>query len=173
MTQPPEIMVALSETNVADLFSLRQQNGESINDIVTRLLKPSTTGKEDSPKQAISPHAKKAHRYVCSVLGEPIIYGETLPAVFGNVIDEIHKLDPEVLERLANRRISYVRSIISKDRNGVHFKSPHLEVAKSQSGWWFSKSVSQEQVTRMLKELCIVSGLESGVDIRLKDTHRN
>ncbi|AXX97328.1 hypothetical protein [Profundibacter amoris] len=172
MTQPPEIMVALSEANVADLFSLRQQNGESINDIVTRLLEPSTTGKEDTPKQAISPYAKKAHRYVCYVLGEPI-YGETLPAVFGNAIDEIHKLDPEVLEQLANSRISHQRAIISKDRIGVHFKSPHLEVAKSQSGWWFSKIVSQEQVTRMLKELCKVAGFEFGVDIRLEDTHRN
>jgi len=172
MTQPPEIMVALSETTVADLFNLRQPNGESINDIITRLLKPSTTGKENSPKQAIGPHTKKAHRYVCYVLSEPI-YGKSLHAVFGNVIDEIHKLDPEVLERLANRPISNKRAIISKDRIGVHFKSPHLEVAKSQSGWWFSKSVSQVQVTRMLKELCIVSGLESGVDIRLEDTHLN
>jgi hypothetical protein len=165
MTLAPEMMVPLSETNIAGLMKLRHE-GESINDAIARLLKSSAPRKNKPPKQAGTlPQGKKTHKYTCYVFDEPA-FGGSLREVFGNVLDVMHDLDPTVLERLANKRLSKRRSIISKDESDVHFERADLKVAKSKSGWWYSINVSQDQVKRMLEELCKVEGLEFGVDIR-------
>ena len=151
---------------------LRRHETESINDVITRLRETSAPRKEKPPLKATDTQVVTTAKHVCCVLGESV-FGESLPEVFGNVIDVMHDLDPEVLERLAKTRISYVRSIISRDKSKIHLRSQHLKTAKSKSGWWYSRSVSQDQVERMLKELCKVASLEYGVDIRWGNPHRN
>lgn len=163
MTHAPEMMVALSEANVAGLMNLRVQPNESLNSVIGRLRLEHPRQKPcEQPSQ---PKTKEGQKYVCYVFDNPV-YGKTLPDVFANILDVVHDLDSEALERLAKARVSYVRNIISRDKEKIHLGVPSSRVHKSRSGWWFSAVNSQKQTIRHLEELCRVAGIEFGTDIR-------
>ncbi|NVO24989.1 hypothetical protein [Donghicola mangrovi] len=103
---------------------------------------------------------------VASVLGQTV-RGATLPDLFGKCVDLIHKLDPAAIEQFAEQQ-THARRYVAKSREDIHFRSPHLvaETQKTESGWWISKNVSENQVVAGLRALADAAKLHFGDDIK-------
>lgn len=94
-----------------------------------------------------------------------VFFGNTLAAIFGRAIDMMADVAPEALVSLATVR-TRGRRFISLNPNDIHPFSPHLPVTQTGSGWWISKNISTDQLKLALRELCKVSGLSFGKDIK-------
>ncbi len=88
-----------------------------------------------------------------------------MPEIFARIIDMTDDLAPEVLVALADIR-TRERRFISRKREDVHRASPHLPTRKTASDWWISKCISKEDLNRALRELCRLSGLTFGKDLK-------
>lgn len=103
---------------------------------------------------------------VALVLGQTV-RGATLPDLFGKCVDLIHNLDPAAIERLAEQQ-TRARRYVAINREDIHFRSPHLvtETQQTESGWWISTNVSENQVIAGLRALADAAKLHFGADIK-------
>lgn len=115
---------------------------------------------ETNPK-TITPGRGK---YTAEFLGVAFS-ANTLPKVFERVIDMTAKRSPEALDSLA-KIIPRARRYVAREPGMVHLYSPHLPVARTTSGWWISKCISRDDLIRALRDLCEVSELSFGKDLK-------
>lgn len=98
-----------------------------------------------------------------NILGQRIP-GHSLSDLFGNCVDVIHELDSTALERLAQIK-THARHYVARRAEQIHLKSPHLETLRTQSGWWISANVSEQQVEKALRLLAEAANLIFGKDV--------
>lgn len=91
------------------------------------------------------------------------VSGATLSELFARCVDVIHKLDPPAIEKLAGKK-THARRYVARRREDIHLKSPHLETIKTESGWWISANVSEQQVTTAMRLLAGAANLTFGKD---------
>ena len=108
--------------------------------------------------------AHERGKYAAEFLGVGFS-ADTLAAIFGQVVDMMAAVAPEALVSLAAIR-TRGRRFISKEARGIHPHSPHLPVQQTDSGWWISKNISQDQLKLALRTICEISGLTFGKDLR-------
>lgn len=163
----PTVMVALSELTVARLLKLQLTPNENLDSIVLRCATPLQTpepkvGQTGDSHQ--SPASRTGGKYTCDVLGLRL-HAQTLPLLFGAVIDVFDDLAPDALEALA-RRYARKRKFLSVSKETIHPGRPDLPLVLTKSGWWISGNVGLRDVIRALEQLCAVTKLSFGVDIR-------
>lgn len=100
---------------------------------------------------------------LAEILGQRVS-GVTLPDLFARCVDLIHELDPPAIERLAGKK-THARRYVARRREDVHLKSHHLETMETESGWWISANVSEQQVTTALRLLASAANLTFGKDV--------
>lgn len=71
----------------------------------------------------------------------------------------------DVLMSLAEVR-TRERRYIALQPDEIHLRSPHLPVMQTPSGWWISKNIGRDQLMGALRELCRISELDFGVDVK-------
>jgi len=110
-------------------------------------------------------HVAEVSSRVAEILGQRVL-GATLPEMFARCIDLIEERDPCAVNRLAQRK-THARRYVARERESIHFKSPHLnpQTIQTKSGWWVSTNVSEPQVTRALSHLARAANLKFGEDI--------
>ncbi len=108
--------------------------------------------------------APERGKYAAEFLGV-VFSANTLANVFGRVVDMMADVAPEALVKLAAIR-TRGRRFVSREPHDIHPRSPHLPVTQTQSGWWISKNISQDQLKQALRNLCKVSGLGFGKDLK-------
>jgi hypothetical protein len=113
-----------------------------------------------SKRAATVPHRTKLG---AKILGQRIP-GHSLSDLFGNCVDVIHELDPTALERLAQIK-THARHYVARRAEQIHLKSPHLETLRTQSGWWISANVSEQQVEKAFRLLAEAANLTFGKDV--------
>ncbi len=167
-SEPPKMMVAMSEGSVAWLLSQKTSPGESLDDVVSGLRDLSNSAKSSCSEQKEIPKKTTGLRiedkYSCSILGEQV-QAQTVSELFGAVVDFMDDLCPEALIELAKVRPSNARRYIARERQNVHTYCDYLPVLQTKSGWWVSKNVSRNQVVSAIKALSRAAGLEFGKDI--------
>lgn len=97
------------------------------------------------------------------ILGQ-IVPGTSLSDLFARCVDVIHELDPIAIERLSVVK-THARRYVARRRENIHFRSPHLQTIKTESGWWVSANVSEAQVTTAMQLLASKAGLTFGKDL--------
>lgn len=100
---------------------------------------------------------------VATVLGQTV-RGASLPDLFGKCVDLIHDLDPAAIEKFAEQK-THARRYVAKRPEDIHFRSPHLGTQLTETGWWISKNVSENQVIAALRVLADTANLRFGHDI--------
>lgn len=103
-------------------------------------------------------------KYAAEFLGTAF-FGNTLAAIFGRAVDMMADVAPEALVSLSTVR-TRGRRFISSEPHGIHPFSPHLPVMRTESGWWISKNISKDQLKLALREMCAVSELSFGKDLK-------
>lgn len=103
-------------------------------------------------------------KYAAELLGATF-FENTLAAIFGRAVDMMAGVAPEALVSLATVR-TRGRRFISLKPHDIHPFSPHLPVMQTESGWWISKNISTDQLKLALRELCKVSDLSFGKDLK-------
>lgn len=102
-------------------------------------------------------------KYAAEFLGV-VFSANTLATVFSRVVDMMADVAPEELVKLAAIR-TRGRRFVSREPRDIHPHSPHLPVMQTESGWWISNNISQDQLKQALRTLCKVSGLNFGNDL--------
>jgi len=159
------ILVRLPRPLIEALLSLHSSLSDDVALALVRgktRLQISSPETADCPKPAISCVANDA--YKAEFLGA-LVEARTLPEIFATIIDMTEGIAPEVLTALADVR-TRERRYIARKREDVHLSSPHLPTMKSTSGWWISKCISKDDLTRALREFCRLSGLTFGKDLK-------
>ena len=105
-----------------------------------------------------------ARKYAADFLGVRLTTW-TLPEMFVEFVDLTAEVAPEALDLLSSKRANR-RRYISRTLDGIHPGRPDLSVMRTQSGWWISKNIGQDDLIRGLRALAQASGLEYGSDIR-------
>jgi hypothetical protein len=90
---------------------------------------------------------------------------DTLPTVFGRIVDMMAEVAPEALVSLAEICTGR-RRFISRDRLRIHLSKPDLPVLQTASGWWISRNISEDQLKLACRKMCAVAGLTFGQDIK-------
>jgi len=103
-------------------------------------------------------------KYAAEFLGT-VFFEDTLAAIFGRAVDMMADVAPEALVSLSKVR-TRGRRFISMAPHDIHPFSPHLPVMRTESGWWISKNISKDQLKLALRELCEVSELSFGRDLK-------
>ncbi|MCC6006392.1 MAG: hypothetical protein JJU40_01795 [Rhodobacteraceae bacterium] len=179
---PPNVLIALSESTVAILIALRRGD-ETLDTVIARcadlarnaapVIKAPVsasvptvpTSKAPLIASTTSPGpALTSGTYVASVLGVPVS-ADTLGALFRNVVDAIHHVDPASIERLSLMK-ARTRRYVARERDQVHAGRRDLPVLNTRSGWWVSGNVGRPDLARSLRAICQASGLLYGHDIR-------
>lgn len=101
--------------------------------------------------------------HVAEILGQRV-RGVTWPDLFTRCVDLIHELDPSVIERLAGKK-THARRYVARRSEDVHFKSPHLKTMKTESGWWISTNISEQQFSTAIRLLANAANLTFGIDL--------
>ena len=128
------------------------------------------TAKADTPSASPSlrpdAHARASARgkYAAAFLGAPFA-ARTLPDVFAVIVDMTAQVAPETLETLSNMS-ARTRRYVARKPEAIHPGNRSLPVMQTNSGWWISKNIGREDLTRGLIALCIASGLKYGVDVQ-------
>jgi hypothetical protein len=99
---------------------------------------------------------------LAEILGQRVS-GTNLSDLFARCVDVIHELDPPAIERLAGKK-THARRYVARRREDIHLKSPHLETIETESGWWISANVSEQQVTTAMRLLASAANLTFGKD---------
>lgn len=163
----PTVMVALSELTVAQLLKLQLTPNENLDSIVLRCATPLRTpelsvAQTDGSQQPPASHT--GGKYTCDVLGLRL-HAQTLPLLFGAVVDIFNDFAPDALEVLAKCH-ARKRKFLSVAKETIHPGRPDLPLVQTKSGWWISGNVGLRDVIRALEQLCAVTKLSFGVDIR-------
>jgi hypothetical protein len=87
------------------------------------------------------------------------------------VIDIVHEVAPNVLERLAMMR-ARKRRFVSKSGTDIHPGRRDLKVMQTRSGWWISANVGLDDTVRNLQALCHAASLKYGSDIKIQPFRR-
>ena len=178
----PTVLVRLRESTVAALMALRS-DGETLDTVTARcadLARKASNAATDpeptlapvSPDEPALPLVKTASTwpeatsgfYVASIVGVPV-GADTLGALLRNVVDAIHDLDPEAIERLSRMK-ARTRRYAARQREQVHAGRRDLRVLQTRSGWWVSANIGRPDLVRSLQALCLASNLCYGQDIR-------
>jgi hypothetical protein len=163
-TPTQAVLVSLPISFVEAILTLQS----ALDDNVTSALGKSLAGARtvstallDPPATSFAVHERG--KYAAEFLGVGFS-ADTLAAIFGQVVDMMAAVAPEALVSLAAIR-TRGRRFISKEARGIHPHSPHLPVQQTDSGWWISKNISQDQLKSALCAICEASGLTCGKDL--------
>lgn len=139
---------------------------DSLRSAIEEYQRGSTTPETEIPSLTAGP--KKASlipnntKLMAEILGQRVS-GATLPDLFARCVDVIHELEPPAIERLADEK-THARRYVARRREDIHLKSPHLETIETESGWWISANVSEQQVTTAMRLLASAANLTFGKD---------
>lgn len=117
------------------------------------------------PLTAGSKRAAPVHHntdLVAEILGKRL-YGTSLSNLFSQCVDMVYELEPASIERLSDKK-THARRYVSRHREGIHIKSPHLQTIETKSGWWISGNISEQQATTAMRLLAEAANLEFGID---------
>lgn len=178
----PSVFVSLRESTVAMLVALRSDD-ESLDAVTARCadLTRKASLSDTFPARDFAPLSpdEPTHPvvaivstwpettsgfYVASVFGVPI-GADTLGALLRNVVDAIHDLDLQAIERLSRMK-ARTRRYVAREREQVHAGRRDLRVLQTRSGWWVSANMGRADLVRSLRALCKANGLRFGQDIR-------
>jgi hypothetical protein len=176
MTAPmpsPIVLVPLREATVALLMAQRQRDDETLDAVSARLahdrlpdgmpaigslpLPSASEGRESAPTVG--------EQYGLELFEAETVLTATLPELYGALIDRLAELDPEAVEKVAPMR-SRKRGYVSREKNAIHPGRPDLPIRRTQSGWWISANIGEEDLKRALKVTCTANDLVYGHDIR-------
>jgi hypothetical protein len=153
------VSISLTRDQIASIRALLAQL--PADDVPGDIVPPVSPDPEPSPR--LDPAPLPRGKYRCRFLG--VDFAASARAdVFGRVVDMTHEIAPEVLERLAQHGTTASR-YISRDRSGIHLRTPYLPVSRTASGWWISRNISGPQLVGALKALCAEAGLTYGKDL--------
>lgn len=179
--QSPTVFVTLRESTVAKLMALRTDD-ETLNAVTARCadLALKASSSTAAPARSISASAANPASplvttastwpeatsgfYVALIFGVPV-GADTLGALLCNVVDAIHDLDPEAIERLSRMK-ARTRRYVARKREQVHAGRRDLRVLRTRSGWWVSANIGRADLDRSFRALCRVTGLRYGHDIQ-------
>ncbi|MDF2233147.1 hypothetical protein P2H44_11350 [Albimonas sp. CAU 1670] len=109
-------------------------------------------------------HRRADEKYSLTMLGEEM-HAATLGDMFLKVVDALHQVAPNAVERLAASP-SRKRAFVSRRREIVHPGRPDLPVLRTTSGWWVSANIGTADLERALRAVCEAAKLEYGRDIQ-------
>ncbi len=168
---PHLISVELPLSFVHGLLALTQLMDNRVTDTLRSALEehqraptapePKTPSLTASSKRASPvPHGTSL---LAEILGQ-LVSGVNLSDLFARCVDVVHELDPPAIERLAGKK-THARRYVARRRENIHLKSPHLETIETESGWWISANVSEQQVTTAMRLLASAANLTFGKDV--------
>lgn len=153
-------LVSLPICLIEALLTMRSAMDEDVADALRRITGRSPGTSKPTPDVVVPQSGKYAAEFLGTAFSE-----NTLAAIFSRAVDMMADVAPEALDSLAKVR-TRSRGFISLDPHNIHPFSPHLPVMRTKSGWWISKNISQGQLQLALRELCKVSELVFGKDLR-------
>lgn len=139
-----------------DVTHLASQNSERNSPTVTPV---NESRSESSPEDV----RICGDRYACVLFGKSLS-ARTLAGLFGQVVDQLHDLDPAVLLALSDAR-RRSRRYVARAADGVHPGRADLPVMQTRSGWWISRNVSRADTEAALRATCAAARLEYGRDL--------
>ena len=176
-TKPsPVALVRMRESTMALLMGQKLHKDETLDAVIARL----ASSGSPNPKSAIATAPptprmrvdargwRGAGKYGLSLMGEEL-RADTLPKLFGALIDRLAELDPKAVEKIAMRR-SRKRGFVSREKNAIHPGRPDLPLLQTRSGWWISANIGTDDFVRALKCACEANNFDYGRDIRFLGT---
>ncbi len=161
------ILIPMEEATVSRLLRCCKP-GESLAAMFTRTVAaPSEPTRSLETPASLSPVSTLPAKHACEVLGVTV-RANSLGELFGNVIDVVDSVAPELVEKFSQTGSSR-RRYVSRDRQDVHIGRPDLPVMRTRSGWWVSKNVNRQQTVSQLRKLCKMTGLEWRKDMRISN----
>jgi hypothetical protein len=158
-------LVSLPISLIEAMLKMRSALDDHLASALVKSVGGTPTSKKAAFNQACPNFAApQPGKYAAEFLGV-VFTTNTLPDVFGRVVDMMANVAPEALVKLAAIR-TRGRRYVSRERRDIHPRSPHLPVTQTESGWWISKNISQDQLRQALRTLCNVSGLSFGKDLK-------
>jgi len=161
----PTILIPLPATFIAALLKIREALD---NDVVSTLETGLASGAfpviGSASEEMPIPPRPPSQKYTTEFLGKTVTT-RTLPEVFAKIVDMTDDVAPEVLESLS-KVSSRTRRFVARNPERIHPGSPHLPVMRTDSGWWISKNIGQEDLKRALRALCSAAGLRFGKDVK-------
>ena len=115
------------------------------------------------PAPPVAKVLESGSKYEASLLGQRVL-ANTLPELFGMIVDLMDVAAPEALVKLSEI-VLRTRRYVAKQRSGINPKLPDLSVRQTKSGWWIDGNVGRPQVVGAMKDLARVSGLIYGRDL--------
>lgn len=159
------VLVSLPVSFVEAILTLQSALDDDVTSAFAKSLagaRTVSTALLDPPAPSLAVHERG--KYAAEFLGVGFSV-DTLAALFGRVVDMMADIAPENLVSLGGIR-TRGRRFISLEPRGIHPYSPHLPVLQTDSGWWISKNISQDQLKLALRTICEISGLTFGKDLR-------
>jgi len=176
--EPSTLAVCLFEGTVEHLLRLRQNDGETLDSIISRLARnmhgepdqtPEHTAKRTKahtkPLSSVPSPPKRTQKYALIFLGEEL-RAATLGHMFVELIDSLSIVAPEGVEKLATMK-SRKRAFVSRSREAIHPGRSDLKTLKTKNGWWVSANIGRRDFNRALGALCKATGLTVSKDVRL------
>lgn len=159
------ILVALPESVVGALLQMNASLNEGLADSLQRSIAGSTNEparRDQEPKAKLCP-LPQAGKYSAEFLGTTLT-ARTLPEIFAQVVDLTAEVAPEALHELA-AIYARKRRFVARNPEAIHPGRPDLAVMQTESGWWISKNIGQEDLKRGVQALAQAAGLTLGEDI--------
>jgi len=164
-TSTQTAQVSLPISLVEALLTMRSALDEDVADALRSITGCSQgTSKPMSDRPSSDVIVPQSGKYAAEFLGTAF-FENTLAAIFGRAVDMMADVAPEALVSLTSVR-TRGRRFISLEPHDIHPFSPHLPVMRTESGWWISKNISKDQLKLALRELCKVSELSFGKDLK-------
>ena len=147
--------------------SRRQSFAQSENDILREVFgilpqPPSPPKRPRRPGRVIS------GRYAF-VLLEERVEEDSLKAAYMSCLRELATLDPQLLERLSEKKTK-ARRIVARKPEDLYLKTPKLAEKHAEQlmdQWWVDTNLSQPQCESRLEVACHVAGITFGSDLVL------
>ncbi|WP_025898761.1 hypothetical protein [Sneathiella glossodoripedis] len=158
--EPSTVAVYLKEETVKLLFTHQQSKHQTLDEIIYRLAKT----KFVSTAQL---NNEKKSKYKLTFLGTHF-HDNSLPTIFGQLIDHLATTKPEYLQKLAIEK-ARTRQYVSRNQEKIHPGRPDLKTVKTKSGWWISANIGFKDLERALEALCKSANLAYLEDIKLFD----
>lgn len=178
----PVALITLQEANVAKLASLLSSEDDTLDAVVGRCIEATLSNRPqvkvsravnlERPSETALTEAETSktrstiitHSKAIEVFGERIS-ASSMGKMFRDVVDLIHDLDPQVIQRLSLVK-ARVRRYVASCPEDIHGGRMNLPTLQTESGWWVSGNIGAEDLKRALRALCEAGGLTYGDDIR-------
>ena len=179
----PMAFISLQEATVARLTPMLSGDNDTFDAVVNRCVTAMlAAASPPETAEAVSPPPPQPERaplpeavsstwptssvgcHAVEVIGERL-RAPTLGALFRNVVDAVHDLDPAVIERLSAMKAE-VRRYVSQAPQDIHGGRTDLPTLQARSGWWVSANIGAEDLKRGLRALCRAGDLDYGSDVR-------